>query len=128
MLDSRLSLPGAHLFQGLAEEELADIQARVKLRTFGRGDDLLLTGQATPGLFVLKTGAVSAFVTAEGGIEREVATLGPGECVGEMALLTGEPPSATVRAMTDTEAWLLEPDAFVELLESHPGLWRNLGS
>ncbi|HET8945104.1 MAG TPA: patatin-like phospholipase family protein [Dehalococcoidia bacterium] len=127
MLDSRLPLPGVHLFQGLAEEDLADIQARVTLRTFGRGDDLLLTGQATPGLFVLKTGAVSAFVTADGGIEREVATLGPGECVGEMALLSGEPPSATVRAMTDTEAWFLEPGAFVELLESHPGLWRNLG-
>src|SRR5574341_1029029 len=91
----RSSFTDAHLFQGLADEDLADIQARLKLHTFERGDDLLHSGKESPGLFVVRAGAVSAFVTADSGIEREVATLGPGECVGEMALLTGEPPSAT---------------------------------
>jgi CRP-like cAMP-binding protein len=32
--------------------------------------------------------------------------MGRGECIGEMALLTGEPCSATVRAISDTQAWL----------------------
>ncbi|HSP56214.1 MAG TPA: cyclic nucleotide-binding domain-containing protein, partial [Dehalococcoidia bacterium] len=99
----------------------------MRLRTFEKGDDLVHAGQDTPGLFIIKTGTVSAIVSAEGGVEREVATLGQGECVGEMALLTDEPASATVRAMTETEAWILEPDACLELLESYPGLWRNLG-
>ncbi len=116
-----------HLFQGLAEEELADILDVAKLRRFERGDDLLNPGEQTPGLFVIKAGAVAAFVSSEGGVEREVATLGRGECVGEMALLTGEPPSATVRAMTETEAWLLEPDTFVEIMDAYPSLLRNLG-
>jgi CRP-like cAMP-binding protein len=127
MPESPLSLSDAPLFQGLAERELADVQARVQLRTFKRGDELLHSGQDTPGLFVIKAGTVSALVSSEGGVEREVATLGRGECVGEMALLTGEPPSATVRAITETEAWLLEPGACLELLESYPGPWRNPG-
>jgi len=127
MPEMPLALYDSPLFQGLQEQELLEIQDRVKLRSFERGHALLHSGQETPGLFVIKTGAVSAIVSGDDGIERELATLGRGECVGELALLTGEPPSATVRAMTNTEAWLLEPDDFAELMEAHPGLWTNLG-
>jgi NTE family protein len=84
-------------------------------------------GQDVPGLHVIRSGAVAVTVRDDAGHERELARLGRGECIGEMAVMTGERCSATVRAITDTETWLIEPEDFVELVEDCPGLWRNLG-
>jgi len=120
-------LRNALLFQGLSDEELADLARQIVPRPFKAGDNLLESGHDAPGIFVIASGLVSAVVTDESGREREVATLGKGKCVGEIALMTGEPCSATVRAVTDGEAQLLDRDGFVELLERHPGLWQNLG-
>jgi len=117
----------ALIFQGLSDEELAYLSRHIVSRPFKSGDNLLESGRDAPGVFVIGSGLVSAIVTNEAGGEREVATLGRGECVGEIALMTGEPCSATVKAITDGEAQLLERDDFLELLERYPGLWRNLG-
>lgn len=122
-----MSLDDAPIFQGLAEEELAYLRDKVSLRRFKPGEELLEFGQAAPGLYVIESGLVSAMGVGESGQEQELATLGKGECVGEMALLTGEPCSATVRAVSETEAWLLAAEEFAELVQRYPGMWRNLG-
>ncbi len=120
-------LQNALIFQGLSEEEFAYLNRQIISRPFKSGDNLLESGRDAPGIFVIGSGLVSAVVRDESGNEREVATLGKGECVGEIALMTGEPCSATVKAVTDGEAQLLERDDFLELVERYPGLWRNLG-
>ncbi|HEV8574409.1 MAG TPA: patatin-like phospholipase family protein [Dehalococcoidia bacterium] len=120
-------LRNALLFQGLSDEELTILARQIVPRPFKAGDNLLESGRDAPGIFVIASGLVAAVVTDESGHEREVAALGKGECIGEIALMTGEPCSATVRAVTDGEAQLLHRDSFVELLDRHPGLWQNLG-
>ena len=127
MLKPDQALANAPILRGLTPEELELVAQQATLRRFRPGDTLLEFGRESPGLFVLKSGLVSALVVDESGEEREVANLAKGECVGEMALITGEPPSATVRAVTETEAWLLERELFVQLFERHPALWQNLG-
>lgn len=127
MVQFETDLRNALIFRGLSDEELAYLGGHIIRRSFRSGESLLETGQHAPGIFVIGDGLVSAVVTDEAGHEREVATLGRGECVGEIALMTGEPCSATVRAITDGEAHLLERDNFLELVERYPGLWRNLG-
>jgi NTE family protein len=57
-----------------------------------------------------------------------VAHLGPGECFGEMSLLTGEPPSATVRAEQDTRLWTMHQVDFLALLATCPTLTRNMNT
>src|SRR6266498_1059708 len=120
-------LEHALLFQGLSDEEFAFLNSHIVSHPFKLGDNLLVFGHEAPGIFVITSGLVGAVVVDESGSEREVATLGMGECVGEIALMTGERCSATVRAITDGEAQLLGRDDFLELMERYPGLWRNLG-
>lgn len=122
-----LALEDAPIFEGLSQDELTSLAAQIAERRFQRGENLLEFGWEAPGLFVIRSGLVSAIVGNESGREREVATLGRGECVGEMALMTGEPCSATVRALTDVEAWLIGREQFIEIFERSPMLWRNLG-
>jgi NTE family protein len=115
------------LFQSLTSGEINLLRERVHLRAFKPGVPLLEEGQDAPGLYVIRSGLLAAIVRDDAGRERELTRLGKGECVGEMALMTGEPCSATVCAITDTEAWFIERKDFVDLVDHCPGLWRNLG-
>jgi CRP-like cAMP-binding protein len=63
------------------------------------------------------TGAASCRI---GG--REVATFGPGEFFGEVAMLDGGPRTATVTADTDMDIWVLNRCEFDELLSVLPGV------
>ncbi len=127
MVELLLDLRDAPIFFGVSEEELLWLRRQLIARPFKSGENLLECGREAPGLFVINSGLVSAFVSDNAGEEREVATLGKGECFGEIALMTGEPCSATVKAISDGEASLLGRDEFVDLLQRCPGLWRNIG-
>jgi len=115
------------LFQSLTSGEIAFLRERVHRRAFKPEAWLLECGQDSPGLYIIRSGLVAVIVEGDAGLKRELARLGKGECVGEMALMSGEPCSATVQAITDTEAWFIERRDFVTLVDHCPGLWRNLG-
>lgn len=127
MAELGADLNDAPIFQGLSDEEFDYVRRQVTSQPFKAGDSLLIAGREAPGILVISSGLVSAIVADDSGHERQVATLGKGECVGEIALMTAEPCSATVRAITDGEALLLRREAFLELVEHYPGLWRNVG-
>ncbi len=126
MSDITFELEDAPIFQGLSDEELTFLRKKMRLESHTPGESLLHCGHDPPGLYVIRSGLVAALVPSESGAEREVATIGKGECVGEMALLTGEPCSATVKAISDTQAWLLDTAEFTEFVERYPTVWRNL--
>jgi CRP-like cAMP-binding protein len=66
--------------------------------------------------------------THQGKQDKEIAQLGPGECFGEMSLLTGEPRSATVVAMSEVECYRLHADAFRKLLERRGDLAAKMAT
>lgn len=84
--DPSLSIKDAPILQGLSAEETDSIVARIQLKTFPAGSELLYAGQSSPGLYVIRSGLVAAIVRYADGSETEVGRLGLGECVGEMAL------------------------------------------
>jgi CRP-like cAMP-binding protein len=64
------------------------------------GEIIFKQGEPGDSLYIIIDGIVRVFLPP-GGRSREIACLGPGECFGEMALLTGEPRSADIEAITD---------------------------
>ncbi len=78
--------------------------------------------QRDPGdaLYVLLSGRLRAGVAAPEGGERPLREIRPGESIGELSLLTGEPRSVTVRAIRDSELARLSKDAFNRLCDRHP--------
>jgi CRP-like cAMP-binding protein len=109
------------LFGLCTQKELADIAGLVDEVTAKEGD--VLTKEGTPGreCFIVLSGEAKA--TARG---RAIGTLGPGECIGEMALLDTAPRAATVTAVTDMELFVLEPRSFGDLLDRHPSVSKRL--
>ncbi len=85
------------------------------------GELLFEQGAMPHELFVIEAGA--AEVTRDGA---HVATLGPGDVVGEMALLKLERRWASVRAVGDLRAVTLDADALADMTQEMPELAERL--
>jgi NTE family protein len=90
------------------------------------GTQLARDGENDRAVFLVVTGSLGVFVDEEEGPRRLVATVPAGETVGEMSLLTGEPHSATLVALRDTELLRIGPKAFDMLLTRYPRVMFNL--
>jgi len=75
---------------------------------------------------VIASGRVKVCVSSSGGKELILATLGPGQFFGEMALLDDAPRSATVVAQLPSSTYRIRRQDFDQLLESHPSIARKL--
>jgi CRP/FNR family transcriptional regulator, cyclic AMP receptor protein len=85
------------------------------------GEVLCEEGSVGHEFFVIVSG--TAVVKRNG---RKVATLGPGQYFGELALLDRQPRSATIVAETDMDLLVLEQRHFLGLLDTMPGMARKL--
>jgi MFS family permease len=97
------------MFDPLPLPALEQLAANLQPRHVAAGQNLLVQGEAPPeGCYVIERG--EAEVLGDG---RRIATVGPGELVGEIALLRQVPRTATVRALTDLDVKLLDADRFL---------------
>ena len=104
------------LFAGLGEEALQRLSASMEELEVAAGQTLVHAGDPGSGLFVIEEGIV--VVEGRGQV---VIELGPGEFVGELALLVPESTrSARVRAKTDIRCLAIGAAEFRQLLEDEP--------
>jgi len=116
------------LFRNLQPDETANILAQLQPATFESGTRILESGVWHGLLYIIASGTVSVYVQEDTGNSARIAQLGPGECFGEMSLITGEPPSATVRADEDITVWALPESDFLTLIRTCPTLLQNINA
>jgi len=114
------------LFAELEPGELEALSRAAERREFVRDEVIFAVNEAGDGLYVIAGGRVKVCVSSSGGKELILATLGPGQFFGEMALLDDAPRSASVVAQLPTLAYRIKRDEFEKLLEQHPGIARKL--
>jgi CRP/FNR family cyclic AMP-dependent transcriptional regulator len=119
ILDSLATIP---FFAGLDPVALERVAAGLRSRRFRRGEVIFHLGDPGDALFVVVTGDVKISLPSETGDEAILATLGPGQVFGELALLDGAPRSATATALTPTETVVLPRDRFRELIATEAGV------
>jgi small-conductance mechanosensitive channel/CRP-like cAMP-binding protein len=98
----RLSaLDAVPLFAPLTREQKRQLADSADDYVLAPGQTLFRQNDAGDTFFIIHKGQVAVLVTPEGSSEeRQVATLGPGDFFGEMSVLTGQPRTATIRALT----------------------------
>lgn len=99
----------AAVYRDLTSDEAADLALGLELRNFRAGEPLMVQGAVSDGAYVITAGAVTVFARLPGGGETPIADLGPGDLIGEMALLTtGGKRSATARAQGAVDALFMD--------------------
>jgi CRP-like cAMP-binding protein len=99
-------------FDSLPRDVVAQLESQMYEQTFAPGETLTRQGDPGTCLFVIRKGVVGIVVLDENGVELEIDRSGPGDVLGEMALLTDEPRSATLIAHEPVTAMILPADKF----------------
>ncbi len=93
------SLQRCALFQGMEQKLLAAVAAKASLVQVEPGEFLTREGESADAFFVFLNGQASVMIGQKGKKEQvEIAQLGPGDSVGEVALLLSQPYAASVKA------------------------------
>lgn len=115
------------VFSSLPRKTLEQIASRLARVEYTVGQHLMMRGQPADGLYVIESGLVGIFVQdSDFGHGVEIAQLGPKECIGELALITGEKRSATCTALVKTVAHKLDRKVFDAILTQSPKVQIDL--
>lgn len=104
------------------------LSTELELQKIPSGAVLFNQGDSGDALYVIASGRLRANICFAGEAGSFASDLGPGEFVGEMALLTGQPRSATVLALEDCELLRLAKPVYERLVQNHPNLFSALSS
>ena len=107
------------LFSALSREDIAKVLGKMEERHYLSGTTILSQGDEGDAFYIIQTGAVQVVLENRGRAEM-IRVLGPQDWFGEMALLSGEPRSATIVAVKDSLIWRLSRHAWDELIDKHP--------
>jgi predicted acylesterase/phospholipase RssA len=113
------------LLSGASEHVLDELTADAREVRLDAREWLFRAGDPADACFVVLSGRLEVVVESEDG-PQVARVLGPGSAVGELALLTGEPRSAAVRALRDTRLLELDAIRFGAVLEREPAFGASL--
>jgi CRP-like cAMP-binding protein len=106
-----------HAFQ---DEELDILARRIRYQLYARGEKICLQGEPGDSFYIIKSGRLRVSAkNPRGEVFLSIEML-PGQYFGEMALLTGEPRSATVEATEDSELLMLDKEDLRMIMRDNP--------
>jgi CRP/FNR family transcriptional regulator len=114
------------LLSDLEEEELRRIAQVAIPRSFPKGARVFHEGDTSDACYVIRSGEVRVTREHSDGRAIALATLGPGELVGELAMIDGGVRSASLEALTDVELLAVSAADMRSLLERNAGITAKL--
>ncbi len=116
----------------LAEEDLDYLAARMIERAFTKGEIVLVEGEPSEGLCLVREGQVRIYKLSAEGREQVLRYCGPGTSFNEVAVFDNGPNPANAIAATPCMLWIVPREILMELLEANPKLAlaiiQNLGA
>ena len=110
------------IFQGLAEPERACLAGLARVRRYRARESVVEKGDRARELFVLLRGRAKVLTRGAEGTDTALNVMGPGQVFGEVALLDGQPRSATVIALEECEVAVIDLQAFRDFLAASPSV------
>lgn len=127
LIDETSLRRAVHLYVGLSlsEDDLNFLVGDAKIHYYEAGKELFHEGDAPDGLYLIRRGSVTVSRMI-GGKEVVISYVSAGNYIGEMALVSGQPRVATVRATVNTEAILLESKRVQEIIVRNPAIRQEM--
>jgi CRP/FNR family transcriptional regulator, cyclic AMP receptor protein len=119
-------LKSVALFEDLGEAELERFSHVAVPRTYPAGTRVFHEGDSSDACYIVRDGSFRITREHSDGRAITLATLGPGEIFGELAMLDGDERSASAEALTDGEVLALPAGDVRSLLARHPEIALKL--
>jgi CRP-like cAMP-binding protein len=103
---------------------IAQFEDRLTKQVFQPGATIFRTGEMDDTAYIVKSGDVQIFTRSAGGQPVLLTTLGPGQIVGELALLNERTRTATARTEHGCELLIVRPQQIAALLDNAPPFLR----
>jgi CRP-like cAMP-binding protein len=119
-VDRRLkALAAVEILKPLRKDELLTIAERIRYAPFAPGEPITRQGAVAHWLYIMMTGTAEVRVNFDG-VEKVLTRIDAPDFFGEMGLMTGEPRTATVVALTEVECYRLDKEAFIRIIKDRP--------
>lgn len=109
------------IFSPLSDEEIERLANASTSRIYAPGEAIVKQGQEGNSMFVIIRGSVKVQIP-ENDYQKTVNTLAEDDFFGEMSLLTGQPRTANVIAIVETEVLRIDKNGLKPILEGNPSL------
>jgi CRP/FNR family cyclic AMP-dependent transcriptional regulator len=130
LFDRLLMLKQSPVFSLVPTDDLRQVAQALEERKFFSGDRIFEINAQGDNLYILVSGRVGISIDPDPASRNFIATLGPGDCFGEMNLLDDKPRSATAHAIEDAVVLSLGKSRLRGLILSYPeisiGMLRSL--
>ena len=126
MLSNLELLRRVPLFSALTPAQSASIADAIIKKRFKRAEPIVEQGKKSDALYIILTGRARVMSADNRGREVILATLQPGDYIGEMSLIDDEPHSATVRTEVQTDVLMLGREAFSRCLPENSSMSYNI--
>ena len=113
------ALSAARIFSALTDAQREAVSKTAHPAVYGRGETIVREGEPGSSMFVVAGGEAAVMI---GQSKEPVARLRAGDFFGEMSLLTGDPRSATVTAVTDCDVVELTAEGFRDVVMAEPAV------
>jgi CRP-like cAMP-binding protein len=113
-------LAGIPILRMLSTDDVHALAVGARPLLLGPTQRFVVEGREGTSLFLVGEGTVEVRIRNDDGSDRLVDTMGPGAVVGEMALLTGEERTATVRSVGETVVYEISRELYAPLLAANP--------
>lgn len=126
MVELRQFLENSFSLEGLSHdlaERLANLARPFSVKA---GATLFEAGDPGNGCYAILEGSLKVSMMSVEGDEQLLAVMGPGEIVGELALLDGRARSATVSALKPARLAFIEKHAFERFADENPAVYRHM--
>lgn len=116
----QLLLRSIPLFAGLSEEQLAEVGALARPKSYPNRAVVVTQGEPATALFAIVSGRLKVVSCGPDGRDTVLGIMSEGEVFGEVALLDGGTRSATCTAIEPCELLVIERAEFMRLVETSP--------
>lgn len=113
-----VQLANNKLFEALKEGELAALASIATPVYFKKGQDVFIEGDTGDSFYQIIEGSVSIIKNDDKDASHEIAVLRENEILGEMALLSDFPRSATAKCLADVQLLRILKDDFTAMLDA----------
>jgi small-conductance mechanosensitive channel/CRP-like cAMP-binding protein len=126
LADSISRLKDIEFLQVLSSEQLRELAGRLETQVFAPGEVICHQGEQGETFYIIKNGQVQISTHDGQGRATPLRTIGAGDFFGEISLLTGEPRSATVTALQETEVLVMDKEDMRRMLEANGQLAEHI--